>query len=221
MRSCLVNSASKSRIGGRAQLGFNLLELMVSVAIIAVFLGIGIPAIGDWIQNRQVNALAESIASGLRIAQSEAVQRNVPVEMVFALTDVNVFNNPAAAALTVGGLAKTDPAPNWMVRVAGNATAAGYLQGKFGMDDTENARVSGPAGVSFSPLGRLSASIAADGTATPPAGTLVFKIVNPSIQSSSGSQRCIHVSTGGAVRVCDPRATGTDSRACVPACTIP
>lgn len=219
----ISNSANDtlSRLGRVAQQGFSLIEVMISVAVIAVFLGIGIPAIGDWIQNRQVNVLAESIASGMRIAQTEAVQRNVQVDMVFATSDVTSPANPMAATLTAGGLAKADPTPNWMVRVSGDTTPAGFLQGKMGQDGSENARFSGPAGVSFSPLGRLSASIAANGTRTVPAGSLVFQIVNPSVQSGLANQRCVSVSTGGAVRVCDPRAPTGDSRACVPACVIP
>lgn len=199
-----------------AQRGFNLLELMITVAIIAVFLGIGIPAIGDWIQNRQVNVLAESIASGMRLAQIEAVQRNVPIDMVFTTSDVTSPANPATVTLTAGGLAKTDPTPNWMVRVSGATTSAGFIQGKMGTDGSENARFSGPAGVSFSPLGRLTASIAANGATTAPAGNLVFRVVNPSVQSNLANKRCVYVSIGGAVRVCDPRAVSPDSRACVP-----
>ena len=206
---------SSSANGLVAQQGFNLIEIMISVAIIGVFLGIGIPAIGDWIQNRQVNVLAESIASGMRLAQTEAVQRNVPIDMVFTTSDVTSVTNPAAAALAVGGLTRPDP-PNWMVRVAGEATSAGFLYGKMGRDGSENARFIGPAGVSFSPLGRLSASIASDGTATPPAGNVVFQIVNPSVHSGNGTLRCVYVGVGGAVRVCDPRAVSPDARACVP-----
>ena len=100
-----------------SQLGFTLLELMISIAILAIFLGIGIPAIGDWIQNRQVNVLAESIANGLRQAQSEAVQRNVQVEMVLVTSDATAPTNPSTATLAAGGLTQTDTSPNWMVRV--------------------------------------------------------------------------------------------------------
>ena len=198
------------------QHGFNLIEVMVAVAVIGVFLGIGIPAIGDWIQNRQVSVLAESIASGIRLAQSEAVQRNVPVDMVLTTSDVTSPANPATATLALGGLAKTNDTPNWMVRVSGGTTSAGFLHGKMGRDGSENARFSGPAGVRFSPLGRVSASIASDGTTIVPAGNLVFRIVNPSVQSNIANLRCVFVSVGGAVRVCDPRVSAPDSRACVP-----
>ena len=161
-------------LGRILQQGFTLIEIMISIAIIAIFLGIGIPAIGDWIQNRQVNVLAESIGNGLRTAQAEAVQRNAPVDMVFTTSDVTVFipadatnaADPTAVTLTSGGLAIADRSPNWLVRVNGVTTGAGFIQGKMAQDGSENARFSGPAGVSFSPLGRLNASIAANGAMT-------------------------------------------------------
>lgn len=197
-----------------SQLGFTLLELMISIAILAIFLGIGIPAIGDWIQNRQVNVLAESITNGLRQAQSEAVQRNVQVEMVLVTSDAMAPTNPSTATLAAGGLTQTDTSPNWMVRVTGDATPAGFLQGKMARDGSENARFAGPAGVRFSPLGRVIASIASDGTTAAPTGNLIFQVANPLVQSSLGTLRNVSVSTGGAVRICDPRAVAPDSRAC-------
>ncbi len=211
-------------LGRILQQGFTLIEIMISIAIIAIFLGIGIPAIGDWIQNRQVNVLAESIGNGLRTAQAEAVQRNAPVDMVFTTSDVTVFipadatnaADPTAVTLTSGGLAIADRSPNWLVRVNGVTTGAGFIQGKMAQDGSENARFSGPAGVSFSPLGRLNASIAANGAMTVPAGNVVFRVLNPSVKSNLANLRCVFVGIGGAVRICDPRATTPDARACVP-----
>jgi len=207
-----------------AREGFSLVEVMVAVAVLAVLLGVGIPAIGDWIQNRQVSVLAESIASGLRQAQSEAVQRNTAIDMVMTTSDVTSVSNPSTVTLTAGGLAKTDTAltgVNWMLRVSGATTAAGFILGKTSGDGSPNARFSGPAGVTFSPLGRVSASIAADGTATAPAGTLVFWVKNPYVNSAQDMKRCVYLSTGGSVRLCDPRAVSPDARACTPACAIP
>ncbi len=212
-----------------AQGGFTIIEIMVAGAVLAVLLGVGIPAIGDWIQNRQVSVLAESIASGLRQAQSEAVQRNAMIDFVMTTADVTSVSDPSTVALTAGGLAKTDTSNgvNWMLRVSGATTAAGFILGKMASDGSPNARfsgpvgVTGPSGVTFSPLGRVSASIAANGIATAPAGTLQFWVKNPYVNSAQDSKRCIYLSPGGSVRVCDPRAVSPDARACTPACAIP
>ena len=146
-----------------AQEGFTIIEIMIATAIFAVLLGIGIPAIGDWIQNRQVSVLAESIASGLRQAQSEAVQRNTTIDLVMTTSDVTSVSNPSTVTLTAGGLATTDTAltgVNWMLRVSGATTAAGFILGKMSGDGSPNARFSGPAGVTFSPLGRVTTTLA-------------------------------------------------------------
>ena len=216
MRRKIFHSVGDARFHSSrfGQHGFNLIEVMIAVAVIGIFLGIGIPAIGDWVQNRQVNVLAESIASGLRLAQAEAVQRNVQVDMVLVTSDATAPADPSTATLAAGGLTVADTSPNWLVRVTGDATPAGFLQGKMALDGSANARFVGPAGVRFSPLGRVVASIAANGTTAAPAGNLVFQVVNPSVKSGLGTLRNVSVSTGGAVRVCDPRAVSPDARAC-------
>lgn len=62
----------------RAQ-GFTLVELMVTVALVAILAGIGIPSFNNLVaQNRVVSAINE-FHSGLRLARSEAVKRSANV----------------------------------------------------------------------------------------------------------------------------------------------
>ena len=201
--------------------GFSLIELMVAVGIVAIILGAGLPSVRDWIENRQVNVLAEAVSSALRTAQSEAIQRNTLVELaVVTSTVAPAPSNPSTATLTVGGLMQSDPQINIMVRVRGATTAAtGFIQGKEAADGSTNARLSGPAGVVFNSLGRAQNTLDASNALVAPTDPIVFQITNPFLDAAIVKRRCIFLPPGGAVRICDPRASSGDPRACQPALT--
>ena len=71
----------------RKQAGFSLIELLVVLAIIAVLLGLGFPALTEWMVNNQIRNQAEYVRYGLQIARSEAINRNrfVRFQMVFTM----------------------------------------------------------------------------------------------------------------------------------------
>jgi type IV fimbrial biogenesis protein FimT len=62
--------------------GFSLIELMVTIAILAIAAAIAFPSVKVQITNSQVRNAAESIANGLQKARAEAVTRNANVEFV-------------------------------------------------------------------------------------------------------------------------------------------
>jgi type IV fimbrial biogenesis protein FimT len=66
------------------QRGITMMEVMVSVAIIAIVMAIGIPSLSAWMQNVQVRSTAESVLTGLQLARGEAVRQNNLAQ--FALT---------------------------------------------------------------------------------------------------------------------------------------
>jgi type IV fimbrial biogenesis protein FimT len=61
------------------QQGFTLIELMVTVAISAILLGIGVPSFRAMIQNNRIDAASNDLVSGLQLARSEAIKRGIPV----------------------------------------------------------------------------------------------------------------------------------------------
>jgi type IV fimbrial biogenesis protein FimT len=63
----------------RHQQGFNLIELMITVMILAVLLGIGVPSVSDMIRNNRVVADTNKLVVALSSARSEAVRRGLPV----------------------------------------------------------------------------------------------------------------------------------------------
>lgn len=60
-------------------LGFTLLELMVSIAIVAIIATVGVPAFNNLIRDSSAKAEANMLLVSIHLARSEAVKRGVPV----------------------------------------------------------------------------------------------------------------------------------------------
>ncbi len=58
------------------QRGFTLIELMVTLAVLAIVLGIAIPSFNAMIRNNQSLALGDELISALNFTRSEAVKRS-------------------------------------------------------------------------------------------------------------------------------------------------
>lgn len=63
-------------------LGFTLIELMVTVAIVAILLGIGIPSFTTMIQQNRLTAITNSLVTSLSYARNEAIKRGHQVTMI-------------------------------------------------------------------------------------------------------------------------------------------
>jgi type IV fimbrial biogenesis protein FimT len=64
--------------------GFTLVELMITVAIVAVLASLAVPSLRDWIQQKRVLAAAERLVSDLELAQAAAVKRDRDITVHFA-----------------------------------------------------------------------------------------------------------------------------------------
>lgn len=67
-------------------LGFTLVELMITILVLAILLTIGVPSFQTMIQNNRLTSQVNEFISSLLYARSEAVRRNVNV-IVCATTD--------------------------------------------------------------------------------------------------------------------------------------
>ena len=67
--------------------GFTLLELVVTVALVAIMAAIAIPATSGWRQNAQYKKAAREVVSVLRRARSIAVQQNQNTLVTIDLTN--------------------------------------------------------------------------------------------------------------------------------------
>ncbi|MBX9754256.1 MAG: GspH/FimT family pseudopilin [Pseudomonadaceae bacterium] len=93
--------------------GFTLLELMVTVAILAILLSIAAPSFRTQIEASRLRADTDNIMAALQLARSEAVTRSLPV---------TVSNFSAGATVMQGATSlRVFPAQSSGVAIAGAA----------------------------------------------------------------------------------------------------
>jgi type IV fimbrial biogenesis protein FimT len=72
-------------------LGFTLLELMITIFVVAILLGFGVPGFQEFQRNNRIAAAANDLVSATLAARAEAVKRQVPVTLC-ASADPTVAN---------------------------------------------------------------------------------------------------------------------------------
>jgi len=192
----------RAQARGAAQRGFNLIELMVGIAIVSMMLFFLIPSMGAWLQSSQIRNATESIQGALQLARTEAVRRNTPVEMV--LTSV------------AGGGSATD----WVVRcVTPSATCPGVAQVQTSIQERMAREGSPNAAVAVNPA-MSTIVFTGNGRISPvPAGNITIDVGHVTANSclaDGGDYRCLRlvVAPGGQARMCDPSLVAPNPRAC-------
>lgn len=99
--------------------GFTLVELMVTLAILTLLLAIGVPSMQGFLASRQAQAQADTFASALRYARSEALKRSQTVTMCLTTTPDTVTPTCNAAG--------TDWNSGWLIFVGTTAVAPTVL----------------------------------------------------------------------------------------------
>ena len=196
------------------QRGFTLIELLVGLTLLAVLLGLGVPAMGTYLQNSKLASAAASYYNGLQMARTEAIRRNVRTEFVLTDTPLSTANFANAAGTDISGR-------NWLVRAASGAEFAA-VEAKSGAEGDGSA---GAAAIQVT--GSASAPAVFDGRIpfngfgqTADGAPYRIDISNPAAGTclqSGGKIRCrrITVSPGGQIAVCDPTVVATgDTRGC-------
>jgi type IV fimbrial biogenesis protein FimT len=172
--------------------GFSLIELMIVIVILSIITTMAMPAFMQWTRNVRVRTVAESVQNGLRFAKSEAAKRNSIVEL--KLTDATAPSCDSTAVAT---------GHNWVV-CAGGAV----LQTGFGDAGGKGVALSSDfTSVSFNGLGR---------TTLDQSGAINISNESGTCEADGGNVRCLRilVSTGGKLRMCDPKRASDDPAGC-------
>jgi len=196
------------------QRGITMIEVMVTVVILAIVLAVGIPGLSAWMQNAQVKATAESVLTGLQLARGEAVRQNVRTR--FQLT-----NASGQASWTI----VTDS-----LTAQGTFPSANQVQTAGAQESGANARL----GVSTAALATTNccatAITAGTGMGTNPLPGVVFNAfgqvvtdasvtritrIDVSNPSAPDTRRLvIMVSSSGMAKLCDPSFPTSNARGC-------
>lgn len=93
------------------QSGFTLLEMMFTIALLAVIVGIGVPNLRDFVRNSRMTSSANDIVTDFNLARSEAVKRRVAVTLCKSQDLATCDTNDAAGPFNSWIVFVDDPNP--------------------------------------------------------------------------------------------------------------
>ena len=83
----MKSSHTHSTTALRSQTGLTLIEIMVTLAVVAVTLSIGVPGFQGMASSNRMSSSANSLIAALNVARSEAIKRGARVNLVATGTD--------------------------------------------------------------------------------------------------------------------------------------
>ena len=178
----LPDIKDRRRIGHARHRGLTLLELMVTLAVLAILLSIGIPSLQSFFEGNRLKGAAQALAEDLQWSRSEAILRNRTLHLSF---------NAAAWCYGIAeqagcDCAQTDPTASGACALSGPTAGSRVLKRVAAADFPGIAMTATIAETWFEPRRALARN-----------GTLGF--VSP-----SGTRLNVVLSRLGRVRICVP-----------------
>ena len=107
--------------------GFSLIELVVVLAILGIVMGVGLPYLGDAIQNARIRSIANQMNSAIALARTNAITANN--------TSTITLNSDSSWAISIGSVIKSGSFSNPTVAITPNATTIKFSSVGFSIDN--------------------------------------------------------------------------------------
>lgn len=181
--------------------GFTLVEMIVSISIMAILLAIAIPSFRTFVLNAQIRSTAEGLLAGLNLARTEAIRRNTPI--TFWMVDGITATCQRITTGTSWVVSVNDP-QNGCNAAASTTNAPRIMQVRAADEVGGNITVTATGGtcLTFNGFGGVEATC--PGTV---ARFTVIDVTQP-VGTMARALR-IALSAGGSVRLCDPAVSDT------------
>ncbi|HCJ51788.1 MAG TPA: hypothetical protein DHV67_08070 [Gallionella sp.] len=184
------------------QRGISMIEVMATIAVLAVVMAIGAPNLSSWMHNTEIKSTAQNVLTGLQLARGEAVRRNARVS--FTLTDASGTTSWSVGCVTVSA---TCEAPIQ----TGTATEGGQ-NARLGVSTASlsGTNYAAPIAAGSGMSGAPSVVFTAFGQAEPTA-TNITRIDVTNSADANARRMVIRIPAGGSASLCDPAATNSQS----------
>lgn len=180
--------------------GFTLIELMVTLSIMATLAVLAAPQMRTMFVKRTVSNQADALGASLRLARSEAIKRGQPVTICASA-------NPEAAAPKCLAGGATDWATGWLVFVDHNAS----LQQLDGGETVLKVQAAFNNSGSLSNNSASAITFRANGMVSP-VNNSTFTVspkLKGTVESLKDITRCVVISAAGRTRISKTQADGT------------
>lgn len=117
---------------GRIARGFTLVELMVTLAVIAILAVVAMPSMTAVINNSRLSGQAEELVASIQLARAEAVRRNARVTICPSTNGTTCASSTAWSSWIIHGMDNTASPPVDEVIRGSSANAGIQISGPVG-----------------------------------------------------------------------------------------